>query len=248
MNIIDSKIKFTGLKNLGTVKRIILHHAEAKNCSVYDIDRWHRNQGWLGIGYHYLVRKDGTVYTGRPNWALGAHTQGHNTGSLGICFEGNFMVENMNEKQVKAGSDLVDYLTKLHGLSKSKDVFQHKHFNVTDCAGKNFPFSKIINGNGSSNNSSNSNNSTSDKNSIIKSYSENGVCTVVTPSGLNIRVSPSTNSEVVGSYSKGEKVRYDKVTLTNGYVWISWIGGTSGKRRYMAVKDRIKNERWGECV
>ena len=45
--------------------RIILHHAQAKTCSVEDIHQWHLKKGWSGIGYHFLVRKDGTIYQGR---------------------------------------------------------------------------------------------------------------------------------------------------------------------------------------
>lgn len=77
------------------------------------------------------------------------------------------------------------------------------------------------------------------------SYSENGTCTVHTT--LNIRTAPNTSSDVVGQYHNGESVVYDTVVLTEQYVWISWIGG-SGKRRYMAIKDRINNKRWGTCV
>nr|WP_243240285.1 N-acetylmuramoyl-L-alanine amidase [[Clostridium] hylemonae] len=76
-------------------KLIILHHAEASNCTVQDIHRWHKNNGWAGIGYHFLVRKDGSIYRGRPEWAVGAHASGSNSDSIGICFEGAYMTETM---------------------------------------------------------------------------------------------------------------------------------------------------------
>ena len=40
------------------------------------------------IGYHYVIRRDGTVEPGRPLWMVGAHCKGHNTNSIGICYEG----------------------------------------------------------------------------------------------------------------------------------------------------------------
>ncbi|MEG2712550.1 MAG: GH25 family lysozyme [Clostridia bacterium] len=80
----------------------------------------------------------------------------------------------------------------------------------------------------------------------IKRYAENGVCTITTASGLNIRAAASTESEIVGKYNKGEKVTYDLVVITEKYTWLSWIGG-SGKRRYMAYKDRKTGEKWGVC-
>lgn len=45
---------------------VVLHHAEAKTASVQDINRWHLERGWVGIGYHYYIRKDGSIYRGRP--------------------------------------------------------------------------------------------------------------------------------------------------------------------------------------
>lgn len=87
-----------------------------------------------------------------------------------------------------------------------------------------------------------------DPNEEIKRYKEHGTCIIITPSGLNIRTSPSTNSSIVGTYNNGESVIYDLVVLTNKYVWISWIAASSGKRRYMAIKDRETGKRWGNCI
>lgn len=55
---------------------------------VREIDRWHRGLGWSGIGYHYVIDRDGTVADGRPLERTGAHVQGHNTGTIGICLLG----------------------------------------------------------------------------------------------------------------------------------------------------------------
>ena len=57
--------------------------------SAADIDRWHRQRGWRGgIGYHYVVRRDGSVETGRKEEVVGAHCRLHNAHSIGICYEG----------------------------------------------------------------------------------------------------------------------------------------------------------------
>lgn len=58
------------------------------NWSASDIDRVHREQGWEAIGYHYVIRRDGTVEKGRPDTAQGAHARGVNARSLGICMIG----------------------------------------------------------------------------------------------------------------------------------------------------------------
>lgn len=58
-----------------------------------EIDRWHRAQGWLMIGYHFVIRRDGKVETGRPEDAIGSHVQGYNHNSIGIS-----LVGGVNEK------------------------------------------------------------------------------------------------------------------------------------------------------
>lgn len=129
------------LEKRKSTARIILHHAAAKKCSAMDIHTWHLGNGWSGIGYHFLVRKDGTVYRGRPEDTVGAHTYGKNYDSIGICFEGNFENEAMGNVQREAGTELVTYLmNKYPGITA---IYRHKDFNATACPGKNFPFDRI---------------------------------------------------------------------------------------------------------
>lgn len=81
----------------------------------------------------------------------------------------------------------------------------------------------------------------------IKRYTEKGKCTI-TASAIRFRNKPCTCHGVVeGTYNKNESVYYDLVVITDAYVWISWIGA-SGTRRYMPIKDKKTNERWGNCV
>ena len=58
--------------------------------SAAQIDTWHRRDRHykFGIGYHYVVRRDGQIEPGRPEWMVGAHCKNHNAHSLGICYEG----------------------------------------------------------------------------------------------------------------------------------------------------------------
>jgi N-acetylmuramoyl-L-alanine amidase len=58
------------------------------------IDRWHRERGWLGIGYHYVIKRDGTLEVGRPLDQIGAHVEGYNDRSLGICMAGGMDADN----------------------------------------------------------------------------------------------------------------------------------------------------------
>ena len=75
-----------------TITLLVIHCSAVRpdqTSSAAQIDTWHRRQGWhLGIGYHYVVRRDGQIESGRPEWMVGAHCKNHNAHSLGICYEG----------------------------------------------------------------------------------------------------------------------------------------------------------------
>ena len=147
MNIINTNLNFKQMDTRSSTQRIILHHAAAKKCSAEDIHRWHLNNGWSGAGYHFLVRKDGTIYRLRPEDKVGAHAYGSNYDSLGICFEGDYKEETMQEEEIKAGRELVNFLKNKYGINT---VQVHKNVNATNCPGDNFPFDQIANETGES--------------------------------------------------------------------------------------------------
>ncbi len=73
------------------VKEIILHCSatpEKRNIKAKDIDVMHKQRGWKGIGYHYVIDLDGTIEKGRGENENGAHCVGHNSIALGICYIG----------------------------------------------------------------------------------------------------------------------------------------------------------------
>ena len=147
MNIIEKTYKWT--KPLGkrsATDLLILHHAAATSCTAEDVHRWHVGNGWAGIGYHYLVRKDGTIYRGRPEDTVGAHAYGANSHSIGVCFEGNYQVEpTMPAAQLAAGQALATDIKRRWGITK---VIGHKDVagSTTDCPGKHFPLAAIVSG------------------------------------------------------------------------------------------------------
>lgn len=119
---------------------------------------------------------------------------------------------------------------------------------MKDLIGKGFPAFIAIYDNNDNRVPSNPVN-TSNVDKEVKRYSENGTCTITTSSGIKFRDKPcTTTGNVEGAYSYKESVHYDLVVITEKYTWISWIGASSGKRRYMPIVDRLKNERWGTCV
>ncbi|GAA0179081.1 N-acetylmuramoyl-L-alanine amidase [Clostridium sediminicola] len=144
MKIIDLNLKFMSNMRYGNKPhKIILHHAASSNCSIKDVHYWHLKKGWAGCGYHFFIRKDGAIYKGRDENAVGAHCRGHNTGSIGVCVEGNYMIDKMPEIQKKAVGEVCKYLM---GKYLIKQIYSHRDFAKTDCPGNNFPFEEIKKG------------------------------------------------------------------------------------------------------
>lgn len=78
-------------KSRREITDIIVHCSatpEGKAYTVEDIRKWHKQQGWSDIGYHYVVELDGSVRIGRNVDISGAHCEGHNAKSIGICYVG----------------------------------------------------------------------------------------------------------------------------------------------------------------
>ena len=74
-----------------TINLIVVHCSATQGnrmLSPEALDLMHRRRGFNGTGYHYYIRKDGTVHLTRPVERIGAHVKGFNANSIGICYEG----------------------------------------------------------------------------------------------------------------------------------------------------------------
>lgn len=139
IDIIDAGLEFGALTKRTVTDRIILHHA-AGNGSVESVHNYHKSLGWSGIGYHYYVRKDGSIYRGRPEEMVGGHTSGYNYCSIGVCAEGNFEKESMSDAQRESIRALVlDIRTRY----PDTQTIRHKDVAATACPGMNYPFDYI---------------------------------------------------------------------------------------------------------
>jgi len=94
----------------------------------------------VGIGYHYYVRKDGTIYRGRPEDTVGAHVYGYNSVSIGVCAEGDYTKETMPAPQKEALILLVKDLKKRYPNAR---IVGHKDLAATACPGGNFPLDEL---------------------------------------------------------------------------------------------------------
>jgi len=119
---------------------IVYHHTVENNLTPQKIDEMHKKRGWTGIGYHFYIRKDGTIYRGRPQNAIGSHASCVNDRAFGIALEGNFNVEQLTLEQMNSLISLSKYLMKKYNIT---DLKRHMDVANTECPGINFPFEEI---------------------------------------------------------------------------------------------------------
>lgn len=139
MNAFLSSEKTSKKRPMRKIKEIIIHCSDTpagEDFCAADIDRWHRERGWSCIGYHYVVRLDGTIETGRDLSRAGAHCAGHNANSIGVCYIGGRSARGVapvtyydtrTEAQKKALRTLIADLRKRFGANLK--VVGHHDYN-----------------------------------------------------------------------------------------------------------------------
>ena len=120
------------------IDKIIIHCSATpygRDVRAADIDRFHCTQGWSGIGYHYVVRLDGTIEPGRDLESQGAHCRGHNATSIGVCYIGGVDKCN-NPKDTRTSeqkSALIALLKELREKYPEATIHGHREFANKDC-------------------------------------------------------------------------------------------------------------------
>ncbi len=90
-----------------------------------DVHRWHIQRGWSGIGYHFVIRRNGEIEPGREIEKKGAHVAGFNAKSIGISLAGGVAsngqtpVDNFTDGQMLAARDLVLDLMAIYQVPSS---------------------------------------------------------------------------------------------------------------------------------
>ena len=120
------------------IDKIIVHCSatpEGRDISAATIDKWHKERGWSGIGYHFVVKLDGTIEYGRMVDKVGAHCKGHNKSSIGICYIGG-VDSDMNAKDTRTNEQVATLLELIRILKKMHpgvEVFGHRDFSTKEC-------------------------------------------------------------------------------------------------------------------
>ena len=144
INIVDKLLyyDYDDLQNRPSTDGIVIHHTGCGyDCDpdAVEINRWHQERGWVCIGYHYVVRKDGTVELGRPHWTIGAHCEGDNYHTIGIHFSGDFMEDrHPTEAQIISGAKLIANICSDYCIPIDSDhIKAHRDHMPNDCPGDN---------------------------------------------------------------------------------------------------------------
>lgn len=121
------------------IKEIIIHCSatpEGRDYTVAEIDSWHKSRGWRCIGYHYVVSRDGSVHPGRRVEEIGAHCEGHNAHSIGVCYIGGLAADSKTPKDTRTPEQR-RALRELVGVLKTKypgaTVHGHRAFANKAC-------------------------------------------------------------------------------------------------------------------
>ena len=108
----------SGEKKVMMIPNTIIHCSatpKGMDYSAADIDKWHRQRGFRGISYHYVIRLDGSIEKGRDEIEMGAHCLGENLYSIGICYIGGLSEDKQTPEDTRTEAQKIA----LRGLVES---------------------------------------------------------------------------------------------------------------------------------
>lgn len=121
------------------INKIIIHCTatpEGRVTTVKDVDAWHRQRGFNGIGYHYLIGLNGETWKGRNIEIAGAHTEGHNANSIGICYVGGLATDGKTAKDTRTPEQktaLKNLIVELKQQYPNATIHGHREFANKAC-------------------------------------------------------------------------------------------------------------------
>ncbi|OGK10591.1 MAG: hypothetical protein A2Y63_06690 [Candidatus Riflebacteria bacterium RBG_13_59_9] len=122
----------------------MVHHSGTRGGTPEDFARYHVYvNGWPGIGYHYVISREGTVYKTNALSTISYHARGANMESVGLCLVGNFNLDIPSGQQLDSLNSLLLILR--HHLPRSRVVLHREVPSArTSCPGMRFPVAKLV--------------------------------------------------------------------------------------------------------
>ena len=123
------------------ILKLVVHCSaspDAMDIGFIEIDEWHEKRGWkspsgVHCGYHFIIRRNGVIEMGRFVNEIGAHVQGANSDSLGICLVGTHEFEEIQFKRLRS------LLANLMGQYPHAMVYGHAEFESAKLQKKTCP-------------------------------------------------------------------------------------------------------------
>lgn len=120
------------------VDLLIIHCTATKpsmDIGAEEVNDWHIQRGWNGIGYHAVIRRNGVVEGGRPLGTVGAHAQGYNSRSVGVSLVGGVDENNnpQNNFTVAQMSSLRTYVAEFLSKCPNAKVIGHNQVSSKAC-------------------------------------------------------------------------------------------------------------------
>ena len=124
------------MRNINTLIVHCAYTPPSMDIGVDEIRKWHLNRGWDDVGYHFVIRRDGTIETGRSMNKPGAHAKGHNLNSIGVCLVGGMSEDsqqsecNYTKAQWRALEELCDAMIEVHSIGS---IIGHNQVSQKPC-------------------------------------------------------------------------------------------------------------------
>jgi hypothetical protein len=122
---------------------LVFHYAMTDyDCSAAEVNQWHKDAGFIPrgsgpypyMGYHKLIRIDGSIEVGRTDDVIGTHCLGHNDHLFGVCLAGGLQAGWPREAQYRTAVDIARHYTSRFGFGADR-LFRHDQLNSTSCPG-----------------------------------------------------------------------------------------------------------------
>lgn len=125
----------------------VIHHGASATCNSFatcsQMVRNFQNQhmdanGWVDIGYQFVIGEDGGIYEGRGWTTTGAHCPAYNSASIGIAVVGDFTSRNPNAAAIAAVQALAECGRQRGHLTERYGIRGHRDGCATACPGNTF--------------------------------------------------------------------------------------------------------------
>jgi N-acetyl-anhydromuramyl-L-alanine amidase AmpD len=129
-------------RSIHQIDLVVVHHSATSSGDPWSYAKYHvEKNDWPGIGYHYVIQPDGTIYQTNDLDTVSYHTSGENANSIGICLTGNFDVQKPSFKQLESLIWLIRDLNQY--LGRRLQIQGHNQYSAKSCPGNNIDLAAI---------------------------------------------------------------------------------------------------------